>query len=74
VASVLLLTGFDFANPGMQFVEDKMWIAVYNIRYHLGADGISVSLIVLTTLTTLLAMIGAWPRSTSASASTTPRS
>lgn len=59
-ASVLLLTGFDFVDPGMQFVEDKMWIAAYSIRYHLGADGISVSLIVLTTLTTLLAMIGAW--------------
>ncbi len=60
VASVLLLTGFDFANPGMQFVENKVWIAAYDIRYHLGADGISVSLIVLTTLTSLLAMIGAW--------------
>ncbi|WP_123769613.1 NADH-quinone oxidoreductase subunit M [Vulcaniibacterium tengchongense] len=58
--SVPLLTGFDYATAAMQFVEDKAWIPAYDIRYHLGADGISVALIVLTTLTTVLAMIGAW--------------
>ncbi len=60
VASLPLLTGFDFANPGMQFVERHAWIPTFNIWYALGADGISVALIVLTTLTTVLALIGAW--------------
>ena len=59
-ASLLLLTGFDFAAAGPQFVEHREWIPAYDIRYHLGADGISVALIVLTTITTVLVLIGAW--------------
>ena len=49
--SVPLLAGFDLANPAMQFVEQRAWIPAYDIRYHLGADGISLALIGLTTLT-----------------------
>ena len=60
VLSIPLLTGFDFAAAGMQFVERREWIPAYDIQYHLGADGISVALIVLTTLTTALVLIGAW--------------
>jgi NADH-quinone oxidoreductase subunit M len=60
VASVALLPGFDFSNPGMQFVERHAWVPAFNIWYALGADGISVALIVLTTITTVLALIGAW--------------
>lgn len=58
--SVLLFTGIDAASPAMQFVEDHAWIPSFDIRYHLGADGISVALIGLTTLTSLLVLIGAW--------------
>ncbi|WP_140908881.1 NADH-quinone oxidoreductase subunit M [Cognatiluteimonas lumbrici] len=60
LASIGLFTGFDFADPGMQFVEQRAWIPAYDIQYHLGADGISVALIGLTTLTTLLVLVGAW--------------
>jgi len=60
VASIPLFTGFDFSDAGMQFVERHAWIPAYDIQYHLGADGISVALIGLTTLTTLLVLIGAW--------------
>ena len=60
LASIPLFTGFDFAEPGMQFVEQRAWIPAYDIQYHLGADGISVALIGLTTLTTVLVLIGAW--------------
>jgi len=58
--SVLLLTGFDYSNAGLQFIEQRAWIPAYDIRYALGADGISVALIVLTTLVTVLVLIGAW--------------
>ncbi len=58
--SLLLLTGFDHANPGMQFVETHAWIPAYKIGYNLGADGIAVALILLNTLVTILALIGAW--------------
>ena len=60
VFSLGLLSGFDYANPGLQFIESHAWIPSFDIHYNLGADGISVALIVLTTLTTTLALIGAW--------------
>ncbi|MDY4283957.1 NADH-quinone oxidoreductase subunit M [Xanthomonas sp. LF06-19] len=58
--SVPLLTGFDYASDALQFVETHAWIPAYDIGYNLGADGIAVALIVLTTLVTVLALIGAW--------------
>ena len=58
--TIPLFTGFDHANPGMQFGEEHAWIPAYDIRYSLGADGISVALIGLTTLTSLLVLISAW--------------
>ena len=60
--SVPLFTGYDAsaAAATMQFVEAREWIPAYDIQYHLGADGISVALIVLTTLVTVLVLIGAW--------------
>ena len=58
--SIPLFTGFDYTNGGMQFAESKVWIPAYDIMYRLGADGISIALIILTTLTTALVLIGAW--------------
>ena len=58
--SIPLFTGFDLANPAMQYVESRAWIPAYDIRYHLGADGISLALIGLTTLTSVLVLVGAW--------------
>lgn len=58
--SIPMFTGFDLANPGMQFVENSSWIAAYDIRYHLGADGIAAALVGLTTFTSVLVLIGAW--------------
>ncbi|MBJ6979296.1 NADH-quinone oxidoreductase subunit M [Luteimonas sp. MC1895] len=60
--SIPLFTGYDAsaAVATMQFVETREWIPAYDIQYHLGADGISVALIVLTTLVTVLVLIGAW--------------
>ena len=60
VLSIPLFTGFDLANPGMQFVEQHAWIPAYDIQYHLGADGISVALIGLTALVTALVLVAAW--------------
>lgn len=56
----LPLLGYDTANDAMQFIEQHAWIPAYNIGYNLGVDGIAVALIVLTTLVTVLALIGAW--------------
>ena len=58
--SLRLLTGFDYSDPGMQFVERHAWIPAYGIHYNLGVDGIAIALILLTTLIGVLALVGAW--------------
>ncbi len=60
VLSVPLWTGFDRGTDALQFVEQHPWIPAFKIGYNLGVDGIAVALIVLTTLVTVLALIGAW--------------
>ena len=49
IASLALLFSFDLNNPEFQFVEHYFWLDS-SISYHLGVDGISILLIVLTTL------------------------
>ncbi len=51
---------FDTAAMLMQFVEHAVWIDTFNINYHLGVDGISVPLILLTTFTTVLVVGACW--------------
>lgn len=58
--SLGLYTGFDVSTAQMQFVEQKSWIAAFNIQYYLGVDGISMPLIILTTFTTVLAVWSAF--------------
>ena len=45
---------------GFQFEIDRPWIAHPNIHYHMGVDGISVWLIVLTTFLTPLCVLISW--------------
>ncbi|HYG06942.1 MAG TPA: NADH-quinone oxidoreductase subunit M [Stenotrophomonas sp.] len=58
--SLPLLSGYDTSNDALQFVEQHAWIPAYSIGYNLGVDGIAIALIVLTTLVTVLALVGAW--------------
>lgn len=58
--SVFLYLKFDPAKPGFQFVEYVPWIYSLDASYHLGIDGISLLLIVLTTFLTLLSLIASW--------------
>jgi NADH-quinone oxidoreductase subunit M len=58
--SLLLWTGFDPASAEMQFVEIAPWIPSFNAWYHLGVDGISMPLIILTTFITILVVIAGW--------------
>jgi NADH-quinone oxidoreductase subunit M len=46
--------------PGFQFAEQRPWVAGMGIGYHVGVDGISLPLVVLTTLLTLLAVLSSW--------------
>ena len=50
LVSIKLYAGFDAASPLLQFGLDKPWLPAYGINYALGIDGISLLLIMLTTL------------------------
>ncbi|SDD40073.1 NADH-quinone oxidoreductase subunit M [Aquimonas voraii] len=60
VLSIPLYTGFDPSSAAMQFVEKHVWIEAFKIHYHLGVDGIALALVLLTTFTSVLVLIGAW--------------
>lgn len=57
---VPLISQFDMTTANMQFTENYAWLAEYGIRYHLGIDGISLLLIVLTTFITLIVILATW--------------
>jgi len=60
LATLPLYTGFDFANGGFQFQERLSWIPAFNIHYHLGVDGISVPLVLLTSFMTMVVVVAGW--------------
>jgi NADH-quinone oxidoreductase subunit M len=55
-----LYTQFNFAESGFQFEELDYWIPAFQIYYHLGVDGISVPLILLTSFTTVICVVASW--------------
>ncbi len=60
IFSLPLLLAFDPQNPSFQFQELHPWIAKWGINYHLGVDGMSLVLIVLTTFLLPLCVLCSW--------------
>jgi NADH-quinone oxidoreductase subunit M len=60
LASLPLVSGFSTGTAEMQFVEMLPWIRRFSAYYHLGVDGISMPLILLTTFLTPLVVIAGW--------------
>jgi NADH-quinone oxidoreductase subunit M len=58
--STRLWTGFDPDQPGFQFVDSFPWIPQFGITYHVGVDGISLLLVMLTTLLLPVVVLAAW--------------
>ncbi len=58
--SIPLYVQFDVNTFQMQFVELYPWIERFKINYHLGVDGISMPLIILTTFITVLVVLAGW--------------
>jgi NADH-quinone oxidoreductase subunit M len=50
VLAVILAADFDIGVPGLQHAVDESWIPDLGVRYQLGVDGISIFLVLLTTL------------------------
>ncbi|MDQ5979832.1 MAG: NADH-quinone oxidoreductase subunit [Verrucomicrobiota bacterium] len=55
---LVALSRFDPALTGLQFVEKQPWIRALNVRYHVGLDGLSLVLVLLTGLLAPLALFG----------------
>jgi NADH-quinone oxidoreductase subunit M len=60
VVTLPLWCRFNRADGGFQFEEGYNWIPSFNIHYHLGADGIAVPLILLTSFTTVIVVLAGW--------------
>ncbi len=60
LASIPLWFGFDPVGAEYQFVEDMAWIEAWGVRYHLGLDGVSLLLVLLTTALTPLILLSAF--------------
>lgn len=56
ILSIYLLFAYDFDIGGMQFEQIAEWIPQLNAGYHIGADGLSIPLIFLTTLLSTLSL------------------
>ncbi|HIK27139.1 MAG: photosynthetic/respiratory NAD(P)H-quinone oxidoreductase subunit D1 [Oscillatoriaceae bacterium SKW80] len=54
-------TDYDFSNPGLQLVESYSWVPQIDLNWSVGADGLSMPLIMLTGFITTLAILAAWP-------------
>ncbi len=58
--SVVLWVRYDSPQGGYQFVQKLVWYANVGSSYHVGVDGLSVPLVLLTTLLTPLALLISW--------------
>ncbi len=56
----LMLMGYDPAGAEFQFREDLPWIEAFGMRYTLGVDGLSLVLVLLTTLLSAVAIFYSW--------------
>lgn len=56
IVSIVMLVNFDRGEPGMQMTEHLSWLPGVGINYDMGVDGLSVLLVVLTTLLGVVAV------------------
>ncbi len=57
----ILWKNFDGASTKLQFVHHFVWMRQFNIEYFLGVDGISITMVLLTALISLVAMVASLP-------------
>src|SRR5689334_5274583 len=55
-----ILANFNLDDGGLQFQANEKWIDVIHSRYHVGIDGISLPLVLLTMLVTVCCVIYSW--------------
>nr|WP_295775697.1 NADH-quinone oxidoreductase subunit M [Rhodoferax sp.] len=60
LVTIPLYTQFDTSTAAMQFVENAAWIDRFNVKYHLGVDGISLWFVLLTAFINVVVVIAGW--------------
>jgi len=62
IVSLVILAQFQANNPDLQLVIRRVWIQVagWDIAYHLGVDGLSILLVLLTTFLTPISILSTW--------------
>ena len=60
LATILLALNFEVDRPGFQFVEKYSWIPALGINFQLGVDGISLILIILSTILVPVVLLAGW--------------
>lgn len=58
--TIVLITDFNAAHAGFQFVEKFSWIERFSVNYFLGVDGLSVWFVPLTALITIFVVVAGW--------------
>ena len=65
IISILLAVGFDKSDTSLQYVQSNAWIPTLNINYSVGIDGISLVLILLSTILVPIVVLATWHESDS---------
>ena len=63
ISSIFLAVSFDKNSDQLQFVQKKSWISAFNINFSLGIDGISLVLILLSTILVPIVILATWNES-----------
>ncbi len=58
--AVAVAARFKVGEAGFQLGQSANWVRTLGVRYHVGVDGVSLPLVLLTTVLTPLAIIGSW--------------
>ncbi len=61
--SILLAVRFDKAITGFQFIQSNSWISAFNVNFAVGVDGISLVLILLSTILVPVVILSTWHES-----------
>lgn len=61
--SILLAVRFDKAITGFQFIQSNSWISAFNVNFAVGVDGISLVLILLSTILVPVVILATWHES-----------
>jgi len=65
IISISLAIGFDKSDTSLQYVQSNVWIPTFNINYSVGIDGISLVLILLSTILVPIVVLATWHESDS---------